>query len=254
MAKLKSIAFKHRNATHDTMEFLSEATVGQDGTFALTIPDEMAESAGSLAKLVIWNKVTVDKARVNWRVLSTDLAFAQAFIRAAMADHMQVVATRELVIRYRQANAIAYSEAPDGSLHPNGGFLTGSTWQGTLNATTGAALFSVGLAAWVAVKVTNTRGASVKVTYDRPTPEDQAAHPQIVVLNGFVGITKNDPAREMPYSEEAAVFFTDALLAMCQMAKRMTRFFGEPEHLAQSIEQHRARLSNGKQGLLGLDS
>lgn len=258
MAKLRPIEFKQRNATNDQLEFRSEVSVSQDGTFSLTIPEGLTDSAAALVKLPCWRQqVTVNKAKVNWRIESKDLALAQNFIETTMKDYLAVDVTRELVILYRQHNDIAYYQDDLGGLHPNGQGVASGEWKGNLNTTERAPFFSIGLAAWVASKVTHTRGSSVKIVYERASPEDRDNHPLLARLDRFVGLTRevgrHQDSQQMPYSDEAAAFFIDAMFAMCRMAQKMDQFFGEPARLVKAIGQHQSQLEGPVARLLDVD-
>jgi hypothetical protein len=250
MAKLKPIEFHVKNKTDEVLKFRSEVSVNQDGIFALTVPEDLAASAQALRQSDRrWNLVEIHHAQINWRVQSADLALAQQFIKQAMANHLAVETEHELIIAYRQQNTVAYYEGHDGQIYGNG-YEAGSTgghavgqWHGALNATAQAAHYSVGLAARVLLKTTYRRPAGVKVVYDRPRDEDEAAHPELKRLNAFVGLNFGRPGsegksfEEMPYSAAAVHFFTEAMTSMCAMARRMEQFFGQPAALEAAIAQ-----------------
>lgn len=248
MAKLKSIAFKVRNKTNDEMHVKAEASVDQQGCFSLTIPEELAETAQGLAKHPEWHGVSVNKAAVHWRVQGVELARLQAFIQAAMTDHMAVEVSEELVIVYVQDSKVACYVDGAGALHPNGeGVAEEGRWFGALHATNRAGQFSVGLGAQVFRKLTYRRQGSLKVDYERPTSDQRDAHPAAEALNRFSGLTLNPSAtsgaKEMPYSDAAAVFFTQGLLQLCALAQRMQAFFGTPEQVQAAIDRHQALLN-----------
>ena len=50
MAKLPSIEFKHANQTGEVMKFKAEVSITNDGTFSVTIPDELVETARANAR------------------------------------------------------------------------------------------------------------------------------------------------------------------------------------------------------------
>lgn len=242
MAKLKPIAFRHKSQSGEQMSFSSEVTVDQDGTFNLTVPDELSETLGAISRDGRQNFHLTRPAK-NLRVSAMSLAGASAAIEAAMRDHLACEVTRERVILYGTAMRIAYVVDDDGTIVPNGYFVkrrdpqAGTRWHGTLNANSRASHFTIGLTAHARDKVTYRRPKSVRVEYER-IPDGEAHGAKL--LNAFTSLDSAVRAggdiKEMPYSEEAAAFFHDAMIAMCTLAHRIEGFFADPVELAKAIE------------------
>lgn len=255
MAKLPSIPFHHKNETGETLEFTSSVTLDQDGTFNVSIPDELYETARALCEKIehrasAW--MTKPPTAKQHRVSGSRLDDVKRFIKAAMADHLKCEVTTERVIVYGHSLKVSYSKAVDGSVHANGYIARAATGArgdegygkhcGELNATAHAPLYSVGLGAKVFDRVTYIRASGKKVEYKRPEfPGSHFNHDSPgKLLNAFAGLGI-DPGRsgteEMPYSDEAALFFYDAMIAMCKLAEQVKAFLGDRKTLMLAIEK-----------------
>ena len=243
MAKLKPLAFRYKSPAGEEMSFSSEVTVDQDGTFNVTVPDEIAETLRAIERSAR-QPFTLTRPAKNLRVSAMSLGAARTAVEAAMRDHLACEVVRERVILYGTDMRITYVVdedriVPNGSFAAPGHYEQGrARWRGTLNANSTADFYSVGLVAYVREKITYIRPTSTKVTYERvPDGEGEAVRK----LNGFIGITHRNIApggqiKEMPYSDEAAAFFYDAMIAMCTLSHRIEGFFADPAKLAKAIE------------------
>jgi hypothetical protein len=254
MAKIKTNRIKQRSLSGEVMEFSSEITVASDGVFAATIPEELEPTATALAGAPEWRPhVRVDRARVNHRITGRMLDKIEEFIRAAVIEHLSVEITRERVILYAHTNKTSFSRATDGTIHPNGYFAgEGAQWAGNsgISASNVPRQFSVGLTACVRDKVTYTRPSGSRVVYDKPEGEgaDHWDQTPLTRLNAFIlsGPTGGGgDTHEMPYSDKAANFFADMLLAMCRLGEQLDQFLGDKDRLSLAIDRGALLLANG---------
>lgn len=253
MPTIKTREFKHTSLSGEVMQFRAPITVDTHGEFTVNIPEELAESARALAARGEWKgQVRLDHARINWRVQARLLDKLESFVEAAIREHLAVEITRELVILYRHENMTAFSRAADGSMHPNGIFSgDGGTWAGSraIHATTAPPMFSVGVNASVQQKITYIRPSGSRVVYENP-PGSHFERNAINRLNGFCvqslverrfrdsdGERLKSGAHEMPYTEQAANFFADMMLAMCRLGEQLDAFVGNRETLLLAIER-----------------
>jgi hypothetical protein len=254
MAKLPSIEFKHENQTGEVMRYKADVSITNDGTFSVTIPDELLATA-----LVMVRKpgraveVTKPPTAHLWRVSGKQLDTIKDFIRDTMKDYLTCEVTTERIIAYGYKLELAFSYADNGTFHENGyaaqresGIKSGNNgegyhWEGELHANSAAPLFAVGLGARVFDKVTYTRPSGSTVKYER-VPSKYSRTP-LDRLNGFVGLSiKPEYAEQMPYSDEAAVFFYDAMIAMCRLAHQVKSFIGDKDRLALAIASRASML------------
>lgn len=262
MAKLPSIEFKHENQTGEVMHFRSEVSITNDGTFSVTIPDELLETARANARARQHAvEVTKPPTAKLWRVSGTQLDVIKRFVSAAVHDHLACEVTTERIIAYNHSLDVAFCYASDGSIHPNGYMAqdaaggsgnsgNGYDWEGNLNATITASLFAVGIAGRVFDKVTYRRASGVRVKYERVVCPGFKFDTPTQRLNSFVGLSmKPENCEQMPYSDEAAEFFYDAMLAMCKLAHQVKVFIGDKENLERAIANRVSMLPAPKSAL-----
>lgn len=252
MASLKSIPFKAKNDAGEEMAFAGACSVDSDGIFAITIPDELAETARALLNRdrVRCHSLRVNKPRTNTRVESTSLAAAESFVREAMRSHLAVSVTRERVICYSHRTRYTAWQNSDGVMVPNGYFgdyhqEPHGRWRGPLNATENDDSFSIGFVARVFDRVTSTRDSHTKTAFLPPAMAANESNPHLDRLQGFIGITKFKPNAHtpcMPYSDEAADFFYTMMLSMCQLSCRLEDFLGDREALQLAIARRQPLL------------
>jgi len=244
MAKLPSHTFRSKSKTGEQMTFQSSVTLDQDGTFNASIPDDLYETAGKMRGSDV--AFTKPANAALHRVSGKRLDDVKNFIYAAMAEHLKVETTIEMVIVYGHTVDVAYSRSPDGGFHPNGYMADAATakggyeWGGKLSATTSSPLYQVGLGAKVFEKHTHTRESGSKVEWKRPELPNFGHESPMEKLNAFVGLSLTPSEgggwQEMPYSDDAATFFYDAMIAMCKLADTVSTFLGDKETLRLAIQ------------------
>jgi hypothetical protein len=167
----------------------------------------------------------------------------KSFIERAMENHLECTITTDIIIAYTHQCQVACAIGIDGSIHPNGYMACDVTknekfeWRGDLHSNNRSNTYLVGLAAKVFKKIAYTRASGSKVEYQRPDYPNLQFESPGERLNGFVGINF-DPAlcEHIPYSDAAASFFYDAMIAMCKLADRVESFIGDKAALQIAIE------------------
>jgi len=269
MPTVKTRDFKHTGRSGETMQFKAPITVDSHGEFTVNIPEDLAPSAQALLQQPVWKgRVVVDQPRVNWRVHGRVMGEVERFIEEAIKEHLSVEVTEELVIRYRYENNTAGARAADGSLHPNGHWASlpeetsdserSWAWAGNPNihANNRPSLFGVGVVARVYLKVTYTRPSGSRVEFTDDLPGSHWDRNPMRRLNDFIverpegrrrgpfdggimtsGNAPSDRIHEMPYSDAAATFFADLMIAMCRLGEQLDNFVGNQENLQLAIER-----------------
>lgn len=265
MPTVKTREFKHTAKSGETMQFKAAITVDSHGEFAVNISEELAQSARALLKQPAWaGHVIVDKARVHWRVQGRVLGEVERFVEESMKEHLAVEEKRELVIRYRYQNHTSFARAADGGKHPNGHWAekdgecdsTGRSWAWAGNpnicSNNRPTLFGVAVVARVYQKVSYLRPGSTKVIYTDELPGSHWDLNPMRRLNDFLVSEpdcRNDNGgfygskgssgllQEMPYSDAAATFFADLMIAMCNLGEQLDAFVGDREQLQLAIER-----------------
>lgn len=251
MAKLKPISFSAKSPTGETMSFKAETTVGQNGTFRLTLPAELHGASSALVATSPYKgAIEVASTEGGVQVAGDTLDLCIRFVNAAMVNHLACEVTREKVILYGTNIRVAYVKDERGDFHPNGSYapripgeIGESRWRGTLNGSVcNDRHYSIGLVARVWIKVTYRCPSSTKVVYERANDAKHGTYHDR--LNGFVGLRYDTNGfSEMPYTEEAAKFFYDTLIGLCALADRMTEFFGDADAIQKAIQQQGSILS-----------
>lgn len=265
MPTVKTREFSHTAKSGEKFQFKAPIAVDARGEFSVNLPEELVVSAQAFLKNPAWKgHITLDKARVNWRVQGRVLDEVERFIEDVLAEHLAVEVKKELVIRYRYENNTAGARAADDSLHPDGHWAGKEgertedrswVWVGNQNihATNRPSLFGVGVVAFVYLKVTYMRPSGSKVEYTNDLPGSHFDRNPMRRLNSFIvdrpdshrshrgfmtnGKSPSDGIHEMPYSDAAATFFADLMLAMLRLGEQMDAFVGDSESLQIAIER-----------------
>ena len=228
-------------------KYKAEVTVDRDGHFRFTLPVELVSCAQKMSHTDKYRNIFhVVQLRTNWVVSGLEKAKVCVFIKAVIVEYMTSEVKRETIIVYRSDDSVAYWKTDDGEIRPHGEMNGKGKWGGRLHATNPSNFYSVGLAAEVWVRVTVLRESGNEVSYEVlnlwEQLQDDHHHPKTWAgkLNSFVGLTidRRDLSNMewMPYTEEAAKFFHDALLAVCKLSDRIESFFGDVNNIHKAIE------------------
>jgi hypothetical protein len=244
MAKVTKLRFREE-AVGELIDFTAAVSVNQSGEFSAAIPDYLSGIARQRAKNASGIKVNNPRLK-NYLVYGKTLESIKTFIGQCVEQYAQGVEKSELVIVYRIVYdyAVAIQDGT-GEYHPNGGFCPGAgstfdgKWFGNLHSTNTRDGFRLAIGAKAFSKITITRGDFSEHRYERA--DTSVACPDstpIERLNGFHSLRIDptaDGAREMPYSDEAAEFFTRCLLALARLCKEIEDRFATPESIALMI-------------------
>jgi hypothetical protein len=90
------------------------------------------------------------------------------------------------------------------------------------------------------IKVTAHRKSGDQIGWER-AGENCHSEPDNYLdkLNSFIGglsISDMGEYQEIPYTEEAAKFFYEAILSICKLSDRIESFFGNPGNVQKAIE------------------
>ena len=155
----------------------------------------------------------------------------------------------QFIIEYAFTGEIAYVKDENGKIYPNGEYCpqTYKWTQGAINENSPRSLcqtFSVAITARASkiVKLYNRNGEFLKEVLETPTNEELQKYPTMKRLNeyrvggdGFL-CHHNIVKKRMPYSDNAAEFFINALKQMCLLYDRLNTFFGDDEGVKRAID------------------
>jgi len=185
--------------------------------------------------------------RVNYYVMTKTKAEGIEFLRIAAQDYVNCEVTRETVILYTTRANIHYWKTADGKIVPNGGYDKNysenkGSWHGIHDYRwpSDDHTYSVGLMARAYVKVTAHRKSGDQIVWER-AGDNCHSEPDNYLdkLNSFIGgfaERELDHLQEIPYTEEAAKFFYEAMLSICKLSDKIESFFGDPANVLKAIE------------------
>lgn len=234
--------------------FKTDINVDKSGTFCFTIPAELEKTALVNAHKYKSDRISTGKLIKNYCIWSNSRNAGIEFLKVLAADYIECEVVREQVIVYKTTANLSYYKLADGTIVPNGGYdkdyPKGGTWGGEgqemINLHSGPS-FTIGLVAAVYTKITSRRGSGDQITWER-TGENCHGIPDNYLdkLNSFirVGIRhyQLNQMSQIPYTEEAAKFFYEAMLSMCKLSDRIDTFFGNTENVQKAIESRSSHL------------
>jgi hypothetical protein len=259
MPKLTNHIFALTTDDKQRHHFDSEIHVSTEGEFSCTVPDYLIPALDVIAKAQTTSsqKFKTEKLKVNYRAYAPSKAELLRFVDQAHEQHHKAVVTVDLIICYDWFAEVNYWLNPDGTMAANGSMPdavrreddgTGGEWAdnrrkegGHVSATDTIKHFSVGVYANIFKRKTHTRTSGVSVTWERvlhaegKNPEDEWMNK----LSGLCGLaTPKSPEylKQMPYTPEAAKFFYESMMAMCEIGRRFKSFFGDEANVIAAIE------------------
>jgi hypothetical protein len=252
MASLGEKVFKvyPADTAHEPFKFKSRVAVDHRGEFSFTIPDELIATAKANAKLQAVKLCGVGwTGRGSYTVTGLTKNDCEQFLQKVMHDYLACTVTKETVIAYATEARVHYWKKADGEIVPNGVFdheydQQGGTWGGPLDrggmkSFKSFKSFGVGLGARCFTKITEHRLSGDQVSY-APTYGDGdhfSKDTYLQKLGQFVHLDI-DPAhaKQIPYTEDAAKFFYDAMISLCKLSDRIEGFFESPDCVQKAIE------------------
>ncbi|MCP4492742.1 MAG: hypothetical protein GY820_36370 [Gammaproteobacteria bacterium] len=164
----------------------------------------------------------------KYKVFAKSLDDLVSGIEQALRDYLDPTTTEENVILYNIESHISFAENPDGDVFPNASF-EGAEWRhhdderygGHSASNLAKNGYSLIIGAKAMTKTTHVHNDFEKVEYlpycmkgihlesDRPAR----------LLNSWCGFALPKDAKEIPYTDEAALFFHDLMLGMARLSQ-----------------------------------
>lgn len=237
MPKLPDQYFRVTSKDDETLSFDKvSASVTSDGFFSIRVP---AILEPSLIHARLPRDTGLHKDAHGWLVRSSTLEGARKAILVAMENHLVCEVVTDRLILYDIDLTASYATTPAGGIVPTAADGDGAQWHTfhtghSFHCNDQPDMFHCGLVAGVFDRTryirrthTNTKWSPVTVGshFDHSHPANR--------LNSFiVGMNPSERAyRSMPYTDEAATWFAEALLAICHLTHSLDRFFGDAENL-----------------------
>lgn len=261
MPKLTNHIFALTTEDKQRHHFESEIYVSTEGEFSCTVPDYLIPALDVIAKAenTFSKKLKTEKLKVNYRAYAPSKAELLRFVEKAHEQHHKAVVTTDLIICYDWFAEVNYWLNPDGTMSANGGMPdatprnddgSGGNWAdtrkkdgGSIFATDTVKHFSVGIYAGVFKRMTHTRTSGVTVVWERIQHSEgkRSGDEWMNNLTGLCGLSSPKSAehlKQMPYTPEAAKFFYESMMAMCEIGRRFKGFFGDEANVIAAIEGH----------------
>ena len=168
-----------------------------------------------------------------------------SILRTALYEVTQPTVVEEHVIQYNIESHVSFAETPDGEIRPNAGFdnaewHTMSSEARNMYGDHHAAKqvkggFSLCVGAKAMTKITHTVGENVSVTYKRyyKGGSHHNYNNPAELLNSWTSFSLPKQPKEMPYTDEAALFFHNLMLGMANLSKKIQEAtFNQPDLIA----------------------
>jgi hypothetical protein len=253
----------------DNYSYKAVVSVTSKGRFSVRIPDELVPACEELAKDE--PRISVEKGKVGTAVLSFDKTIAIHLIERAIVIYSKAETTTEIVIVYNHEAEGRYVVGPKGEIatdgydadinhgRERGGGLAerlkdGWGWSAIDHNHFGnKSVMKFGIGAQVYKKTTIKRATGTSILYDLYWGEDGDHFDRTTYcqrLNSFSisfglggrGSNQYSKHKEIPYTEEGARFFFEAMVGLCKLNERVKNFFGDSKTLQLAIENRSARL------------
>lgn len=264
MPKIKTHHFKATNKAGQEIEFDSDVSVDNNGVFAVVIPDlYQIDIEANLLK-----GCALRRPRKYFRVESKSLDDAVESVYEGLKSLLNTKETHELVIRYKYVTECHYAKhVENGKLYSNCGLGMAENGQTTdfggriVNWVENGAErnrmsfnspepYTISIQAQVLRKTTYASKSNQRVEYFRThqsydgtiNGEKSELGEFGTKLNGFNNTNLSQVDEEIPYTEDAAKFFHDAMLAICGISDKLSMFFADKENVIMAIENQTTML------------
>lgn len=241
MPKLKKTSYMASNKAGATEKIDVEIHVAADGRFYAHVPEFLRPAT---ANSVIDHRGS--KVAGRFKVTSPTLDELDRIIQSALNDFVTPDVSEEPVIRYNIESHVSFAQDSDGNIFPNAGF-PGAEWDGDItvrrmygdhHATHPAkGGYSVVVGARAMLKRTYRFGDKTKVEYEFYNKgQSRLGHENPAqLLNSWVAQDLGPSPKEIPYTDEAALFFHSMLLGMATLCKRIQEATFDQQKLLEAI-------------------
>ena len=247
MPKFKDVEFVAKNDAGAVDKFKVSVEISATGAFYTYIPDKLRASFPE-------NHIACGRRGRQGFFSTVGVATFDELVKTietAHKDFMKPTVTDEPVILYNIESHVSFAVDEEGRIFPNASY-PGAEWlhderkeyggHDSGNRSEGG--YSLAVGAHAMLKKTTTYGDKSHVSYKyyykdgHHLGHDNPAEK----LNSWCSFSLPDDAKEMPYSDEAALFFHGLMMAMAELNRRIQEFTKTPDRLALTIAKHKAVL------------
>ncbi|WP_409409896.1 hypothetical protein AAE485_14155 (plasmid) [Acidithiobacillus ferriphilus] len=241
MPKFKKITYSVENKAGAKVELAVDINIDANGIFYATLPLYIKDAVDPSH---IHHGVSV-KDKDKFRVQAPTFETLDRVIRASVHAYAQPDVTETPVILYLIESHVAFAEDENGHVCPNAGW-TGARWNqderfGNHHSSNLTQGYSLSVGARAMLKITHRYGSTERVEYrlyykgDSHLGQDNPAQ----LLNSWGGFSLGRSPKEIPYSDEAALFFHSLMMGMAEMSRKIQDATFDQERLMQAIAQSR---------------
>ena len=194
--------------------------VSTDGQFYCSISEEYIESAIDAFK----HQIIPNNGKI--KLFADSLEELKNKVYKTLANHINPEVSETPVILYNIESHVLFAEDKEGNIYPNSGF-DGAEWAGDdkygrhYANTPSPGGYSLTIGAVAYIKTTHKYGEKEKIEYDRYYKDDGDHHGHdnpAELLNSWCSFSIPDDAKEIPYTDEAALFFHNLMLGMAKLS------------------------------------
>ena len=202
--------------------------VNADGEFYCVIPEEVVSFFEE--RKTYNGSVSCSKNRsLKLSIYASTLNELEVILTQALRDVNQPIITKDYVIQYNIESHVSFAETPDGEICANAGYPD-AEWRSfdddnmygrhyASRQSKGG--FSLCVGAKALVKITSKVGEKVTVEYSGYY-KDGSHHGHTnpaEKLNSWCSFSLPENCKEIPYTDEAAIFFYDLMYGMAKLSK-----------------------------------
>lgn len=248
MPRLKKQTFSTHNKAGYTESIDVEIHVSADGQFYGYVPEYLLPSLDA-------KNIDLRGKAAGIKIVAATLDNLERVIKSALYKYATPEVIEEHVIRYNIESHCAFAFDDAGNIHPNGYFgenlkfscdksaFCGNLPYGDHHATSAAkGGFGLTVGAKAMTKTTTIYGDKRQVAYipyhkgGSHLGHDNPAN----LLNSWHSFSLPDDAKEIPYSDEAALFFHSMMMGIAQLNKKVQEATFGVENLQRMIANHAA--------------
>lgn len=228
MPRVKKAHFSALNKATNNLESVDvEIHINASGEFYAHVPEYLLPAIDS----------SFLDLRARWQVegrtkvhASTLAALEECILKAFIA-YLKPEITEEPVILYNIESHVSFAEDAEGNIFPNAGY-PGAKWPGTESkvmfgehhsTSPSRGGYSLTIGAKAMMKRTYKFGDNARVEYSQyyKGGSHLGKENPAELLNGWCSFSLGENPKEIPYTDEAALFFHNLLLGMATLSRKI---------------------------------
>lgn len=240
MPHFKTETFSVHNGV-TTHKLKLKVNIDAQGHFYATLPEEYAETVQG----VLGHASTSVNSERGVKITEETYEAFRKQVVAVMTAYSMPLYEEYPVIRYNLETHVTFAVDEGGNVFPNG-YFEGASWPaddgryGNHHAASPCeGGYSLTIGARALLKKVTRYGSAEKVEY-KPYYKGEShlgVDNPAQLLNAWCGVSLGKGAREMPYSDEAALFFHTLMQSMAMLSKQIQEHTFDPDDLAALISK-----------------